>query len=237
MIVTIHQPEHLPWLGFIQKVSMADVFVILDTVQFRKNYFQNRNRILTANGPAWLTVPVTKHPLDTPIKDIRINNNTQWQKKYLKSIYYNYIKSAYFEKYMAALENLISLEYHYLSDLNTAIIEWLLTEFKVQTKIVKASEIIATEAKNDMLLLEICSILGAQTYISGISGREYLNTSVFDKKGVNIHYQKFFHPVYPQLQKEFHPCMSSIDLLFNHGDDSSEVLLNKDMPRLDYLFE
>jgi len=85
MIVTIHQPEHLPWLGLFDKIRRADLFVILDCVQFRKNYFQNRNRIRTESGWTWITVPV-RRPLLAPINEIQIDLSSPLRQHYLNLI-------------------------------------------------------------------------------------------------------------------------------------------------------
>src|SRR2546428_602993 len=96
MVVTIHQPEHLPWLGFFDKVRQADVFVILDHVRYRKRYFQNRNRIRAEHGAIWLTVPVhVKGMFHQPINEVRIDNegNPRWREKCWNSIVQNYRKA------------------------------------------------------------------------------------------------------------------------------------------------
>jgi len=226
MIVTIHQPEHMPWLGFVHKASMADVFVLLDTVQFRKNYFQNRNKVLTANGPAWITVPVAKHSLDTPIKNIEINHAVSWHKNYLKTIYFNYVRSPFFNIYMPQVEALLSERHEYLLVLNTGIIQWILSQFRIDVKIIHASDLGEIDLRRDHLLLEICKRLGAEAYVSGISGKTYLNEHLFMEKGIDIEYQSFYHPIYTQLHGGFVHGMSSLDLLFNYGEAIRKILLD-----------
>ena len=95
-VIGIHQPEYLPWMGFLNKLSNSDVFVILDNVQYRRNYFQNRNRIRTATGWSWLTVPVKKAPLETPIMDIEIDNSRPWGENHMKGLSQNYSKAPHF---------------------------------------------------------------------------------------------------------------------------------------------
>src|SRR5438132_417721 len=121
MIVTIHQPEHLVWLGLLNKIKMADAYVIFDSVQFKKNYFENRNRIKTQDGPMWLTVPVKNHSISTVIKDIEISYDTPWQKKYLAAIQTNYGKAQYFGEYFSAIEKIINKNHRLLVDLNIEV--------------------------------------------------------------------------------------------------------------------
>jgi len=237
MKIAIHQPEHLPWLGFLHKASLADAFVLLDNVQFRKNYFQNRNRIRTANGSSWLTVPVKRHPLNCLISQIKINNTHNWQDKIFKSISLNYQKAPYFKKYSSFFKETYSLDREFLSELNIHMIRNLLSFFGIKTNLVVASGLSDISGSKGDLLLSICQRLGADEYISGISGREYLDTESFKRSGIKVTFQDFFHPVYQQLYQPFIPCMSGIDLLFNYGDKSQEILLGAKTPRLDYQFK
>ena len=116
-IITIHQNENLIWLGLIDKISKADEFVILDTVDFEKNYFQNRNKIRTKDGWSWVTIPVEKHN-HKPIKDIKVSFDNNWKKKYLGTIEQNYKKSPYFEQYFPYIQYIINKNYSYLIDYN-----------------------------------------------------------------------------------------------------------------------
>lgn len=209
MIITIHQPEHLIWPGLIDKISQADIFVVLDTVQFRKNYFQNRNKIRTQNGWTWLTIPIKKHSLKTKISDIEISYNQDWTEPYLALIKNNYNKTKYFAKYFPELEQIILKKYKYLSDLNLELIKFILKHFNIKTKIIKASELKLPETKSGSeTVLEICKALSAEVYLSGISGKDYLDLPVFKSSKIRVIFQEF-------------DCsdnnMSSIDLLFNNG--------------------
>ena len=211
MIITIHQPEHLIWPGLIDKISQADIFVVLDTVQFRKNYFQNRNKIKTQDGWAWLTVPIKKHPLKMKISDIEISYNQDWTERYLTLIKTNYNKSKYFAKYFPELEQIILKKHKYLSDLNLELIKFILKHFNVKTKIIKASELKLPETKSGSeTVLEICKALSAEVYLSGISGKDYLDLPVFQSSKIKVIFQEFDYP---------DKNMSSIDLLFNNGPE------------------
>lgn len=238
MIVTIHQPEHLPWLGFLHKAELSDILVLLDNVQFRKNYFQNRNKIRTVDGSIWLTVPVKKHNLNTHIQQIEINNSQDWRKKYIKTLEMNYQPTQYFNDYFPSIKTIIESDCSSLADLNTALIRQLFEFFNIRTEIVIASQIddSLNGAASD-LLLSICKELKADTYLSGISGRDYLNTGSFDEAQIDIEYQEFYHPVYKQRYEPFEPCMSSVDLLFNCGEESHQMLMGEDSKRLEYVFE
>lgn len=224
MIVTIHQPEHLPWLGYFHKMRRADVFVLLDNVQYRKNYFQNRNRILGANGPFWLTVPVQlKGHLQSEIRDIEVDNSQRWAGKYWKSLLLNYGKHPYFRDYAPALESLFNREWNYLWELNLAIIDVFRAALKIETSLLRASELPVSGRSTD-LLFGICQNLGATTYLSGPSGRNYLDETVFLNGGVKVEYHQFSHPVYKQHGRtDFESHLSTIDCLANLGEVSREL--------------
>lgn len=233
MKVTIHQPEHLPWIGFFNKMSKCDVFVILDNVQYRKNYFQNRNKIMGANGPQWLTVPVVnKGHMEKTIMDIEIacEKNLSWKKKYYNSIYYSYKKYPYFSEHITFFENLLKKNHTKLSDFNIEIILYLANFLDINPVFIKASEL-EVEGSNSSLILNICKSIGATTYISGPSGRDYLNVKEFEDDNIEVIFNDYVHPVYPQKDtSEFVPFLSTFDLLFNVGkDEAIKIIMQEDV--------
>jgi len=225
MIVTIHQPEHLPWLGFFNKVDQAELLVILDVVQYRKNYFQNRNRILSPQGSFWLTVPViTKGHTSKTIKDMEISNTTNWRDSYWKSIYYNYKNHPFFNDYATFFEDICKKEWQFLAELNEHIIYYFVDILGIKTKIILASELNVGGTRSD-LLLDICLKTNASTYLAGQHGIDYLDETIFKEKGINVMYHQFSHPVYSQFRrKEFISHLSTLDLIFNHGKESLQII-------------
>jgi len=222
MIVTIHQPEHMPWLGFFHKIARADCFVILDNVQFSKNYFQNRNKIRTHDGWMWVTVPVTRK-LKTIIKDVLITENTRWKDKWWSSVSLAYRRSKYLKDYEQGLRHIIASTSSNLCSFNVSLIRYICKSFGIRTDIVLASRLDVKGNGSD-LIIDICRKLKADEYLSGISGKEYLRTEDFKKENIKISFQEFHHPIYRQLYEPFEPCMSSIDLLFNHGPMSMDII-------------
>jgi hypothetical protein len=196
MKVTIHQPEHACWLGLIDKISKADVFVIMDEVQFEKNYFQNRNKIRTKIDWTWLTVPVEKHN-HKPINQVKIANETNWRSKYLGLLKENYGKSINFKKYYATIESIISKDWVYLSDLNIELLKFFLAEFNVTTKVILMSELnLPAMADGTEKCLQICKAVSATTYLSGTSGRDYLDVTKFTENNIKVEFHDFFHYPY-----------------------------------------
>lgn len=219
MIVSIHQPAYIPWLGYFDKIKKSDIFVYLDTVQFEKNSFINRNKIKTPMGDIFLTVPVklNEHKKSS-INLTEIDYNRDWITKHLRSIYINYKKSKNFDYLYPKIENLYSNKFKTISELCFYQLNFFLEEMDYSTKIVKASDLVLKNKKSD-LVLEICQIFNANIYISGIMGKSYLNESTFEKNGIDIIYQNFEHPIYDQLYGDFIPNLSIIDFLMNNSKE------------------
>lgn len=228
MILTIHQPEHLPWLGFFNKMAFAEQYVLLDGVQYRKNYFQNRNQILGTNGKQWLSVPVeqTGHSGER-ICDIRIANdsNPKWKEKYIRTIKLSYCKHPFFNDIYPFFEGLLNKEYSFLVDFNLEIIFYFCDVLNIHPKFVRSSALKSNGLKSD-LILSICRELNADTYIAGPSGRDYLKVDDFVKSGIKVLYNDFVHPTYEQKNKgAFVPYLSILDLLMNVDNETARRIV------------
>jgi len=228
MILAIHQPTYLPYLGFIEKMSHVEAYAILDTVQFIRggDAYHNRNLIKTTDGPIWLTVPVRhKHRQYQQICKVGIENSTKWYVKHWRSIFYAYEKAPFFNSYMDFFEDLYSKKWDNLASLNEYIIRYLLKEFKINTEIVRVSEL-DIDGKSTDLLINVCKKLGADAYLSGINGMKYLEISKIKDADIRLLLHDFKHPIYTQQYQhlEFIPNLSCIDMLFNCGENSMKIL-------------
>lgn len=226
MIVAIHQPNYLPWLGYFYKIAWSEVFVFLDNVQYSKNSIINRNKIKTPQGAAWLTVGVlTKGRLGQVIKEVDINNDTSWYRTHEKSISQNYSKAPYFRNYQELFEDVYRRRWEKLIHLNEALIKLNCDLLGIKaTKFLRASEL-NVSGQSTELLISICKAIGADTYLSGFGGKKYMDDKAFEEAGISLSYYDFEHPTYNQLWGEFIPNLSIIDLLFNEGEKSLEILL------------
>ncbi len=238
-VVAIHQPEVLPWLGFMDKLRQCDVFVLLDHVQFQKHDFQNRNRIRTSTpqGWSWLTIPVrSKGRFGQPICQVDINGTSDWRRKHLAAIELNYHHAQAFTRFWPSLKARYETPWERLVDFSTTMIEWLVEGFGLRRTMIRSSELMGIEGSRSELLLSICRRMEATEYLSGISGHDYLDTEVFRQAGIAVRFQEFHHPVYRQCYEPFVPALSSLDLLLNYGDEALTVLESQDVPRLSTLF-
>lgn len=225
MIAAIHQPNYLPWLGYFYKLIKADIFVLLDNVPYSKNGFINRNNIKTPQGVKWLTVDVlTKHRHGQLVSEVEINNNIPWANIHEKSISQNYTKGPYFSKYMSLFGNIYRTKWEKLVDLNEALIKTICEILTVKNvRFIRASEL-SVRGTSTELLVNICKAVESDTYLSGPSGQKYMDEELFKKEKISIRYSDFKHPTYTQLWGDFTPNMSIIDLIFNEGEKSLEIL-------------
>ena len=225
MRLAIHQPQYLPWLGYFDKINKADVFVILDNVQYKKNEWQNRNKIKTVDGWQWLTVPVL-YKFPQKIQEVRINNRLSWNKKHLKSIKINYQNSQFFDKYYPRIKEILNEDWNYISKINIRLIKMIVDILGIRTKLILASTLNTEGSKTDRLI-SICRETGADHYLSGIGAKDYLETDKFNKENIKLEFQDFKHLVYPQQYGRFEPYMSVIDLIFNCGEDNMKIIEGK----------
>jgi len=234
IILTAHQPVYLPWLGLFHKIALADVFCLFDIVQYQRKDFNNRNKIKTSVDSIWLTVPVkSSGRLNSIITDIEIINDG-WHKKHLKSIELNYKKTPYFDQYYYDLKKILDTSYQYLVDLNFDILVYLLNALNIDTKTVKASDYLFKGVKSE-LVLDMCIQLNADIYIFGENGKNYANIDTFKSSGVDPYFQAYNHPVYNQAKGRFMPYMSVLDLLFNEGQNSNNIIMSDNISKKDIL--
>ena len=232
MILTGHQPNYLPYLGFFHKIYHADLFVLVDNVQHVKRGpfgWVSRNRIKTVTGPQWLSVPVlVKGKFEQKIMETLINPELPWARKHWKSLLVNYGKAPHFSKYADFFEEMyMKRSWENFCDLSCHMILYLMKALGIQKPVKKASEI-GAEGKGDELILDMCMKTGADAYLHGMHGKDYVDENKFVLRGIRSLSQEFEHPVYhQQFGGEFVPNLSAIDLLFNHGGESLDILLGR----------
>lgn len=219
MIIAIHQPNYLPYLGFFDKMRQADIFVIYDDAQFNKEDFQHRNKIRIFHGWKWLTIPVEK--MRIPINDIRIKNEINnkgllWSDRHFKDIMDNYKDTPYYQTYEKELKDIFKQRYKRLIDLNMQLIHFIKCAFNLDTEIIYSSEL-GFKSTSTERLVNIIEALEGDIYLSGPIGQKYLDPLLFEKKGIKVEFQDFKPPIYRQCYDGFIPNMSAIDALFNIG--------------------
>jgi len=226
------QPGYLPWLGFFEQMHRADEFVILDDVQFDKHGWRNRNRIKGPTGAQWLTVPVRAKGMDKPlIRDVQIDDTQhRWPAKHLQSLRTNYRPCPFFDWLYPDLEATLLRHWTHIVDLDIALIELLCRKLGLQRPLHRASAI-ETNDERCQRLVGICHHLGCTHYYSGAAARDYISIPVFQRAGITVEFQDYKHPEYAQRYGPFISHLSIVDLLFNCGPRSLEILLQSTTTR------
>lgn len=223
----------MPWLGYLHRMAQADLFIILDHVQFERGNYQNRTMIRMNGEPRWLTVPVLQRSQKELIVEKQIDQRLAdsprwWSMAHFQTIRQAYRETRYLGLYAPALRQIFETRWTRLVELNAAMLEFLRDAFAIRTKIVRSSELQVEGAKSQ-LILNLCRAVGADTLLAGLGGsRDYLDKAEFARHGVRIEYQRFEHPVYPQCGGgPFSKGLSSLDLLLNCGPASRDLLLGQ----------
>jgi hypothetical protein len=224
----MHQPNYLPWLGYFYKMAEVDVFVYLDVVQIpRGRSFAARNVIKTSQGPRYLTVPLASLP--GRHGKIRYTEarfaDAAWKKKHLTSLRLNYARAPFFDDIYPILEQEIRASQNLLG-LNVGLIEALAQYLEIGTRRLRLSQALDEWGQKTQLVVDICQSLGASVYVSGRGGgRDYNDDALMNQHGIELRYSSFRHPLYPQLWGDFEYNLTTVDLLFNCGKESREILV------------
>lgn len=221
MIVTIHQPNFFPWLGFFDKMELSDLFVLLDTVPFTKGGFQNRVQVKGPNGTQWLTLPVvTKGRMGQATLEVEFSSGTgNWKKDHEATFASLYRRCAGFETLAPALAGVYAEDYDRMVEFTIPGIQLIRDSLGIKTPMIRASAL-GVSGSGSKLLLEIVKTVGGTRYLSGPSGREYLDNSLFESHGVAICFHRYRQFEYPQRFGQFVGGLSALDYLFNQPDIS-----------------
>jgi hypothetical protein len=230
MIVAIHQPHYLPWLGYLHRMAQVDLFVLLDHVQFERRDRQNRSQIRLDGEARWLSVPVAQHSQKERIMDKLVDNDDPrpWGPVHFSTLRHAYREAPHFKTYAAALRDILEARWERLAELDGATLELMRELFGIRTPLARSSELGVDGAKSD-LILNLCRKVGADRLLAGFGGsRRYLDVEAFAREGVRIEWHQFTHPEYRQCGSgPFIPGLAALDLLFNCGPQSRDILLRE----------
>ena len=227
--VVIHQPDFMPYLGFFHRFLSSDLYVVLDHVQFvngTARSWTHRDKIKTPLGEKWLTLNIKKSPRETPINQVQLADSVDWAEDNLNLLSQNYKKAPYYAEIMPKVEALYWSRTDLLIDLNLKSIEMLMDLLDVRVPMVLSSSLEPMGNKNE-LLIDLLSKVEATHYLSGIGAKSYMDPKLFHRADINVIWQDFNHPIYPQQFGSFVPNLSALDILFNCGILGSRDLLRK----------
>jgi hypothetical protein len=236
MIVAAHQPHYLPWLGYLDKLAKADLFVVMDDLQYEAQNYQNRQRVKLATGAAWLTVPLARGSQDDRILDKRIDHNgnpkQSWRHRHWRTIENSYGRAPYFARYADELRAVYARPWLSLVDLDLHMLELARSWLAIKTPILRSSTLGLACGKTERLI-DLCKKVGARAYLTGSGGsQEYLDCERMGRSGIGVIWQSFAHPVYPQRYSErgFVPYLGFLDLVLNCGSGARDVLFDRSHP-------
>jgi WbqC-like protein family len=218
-VVSAHQPNFAPWLGFLDKARHSDVLVLLDTVQFIKRGYQNRSRIKAPDGGAqWLTVPViSKGRYDQATRDVEIDETAAWRASHLRTLGSVLARAPHRDTLLDVVEPIYTREgVHRLVDLNVALLRAVVDRLGVTTHLVMASELDVPGSSTE-LMVNLTRAVGGDVYLSGPTGRAYLEPELFPRAGLQLRYHEFVPFPYPQQHGPFVAGLSCFDYVANCG--------------------
>lgn len=221
-VAAIHQPNYLPWIGYFHKIHESDVFVYLDDVEFSTGSWINRNKLKTPDGWTWVTVPVRQS--DVPIDEVEIADHEGWRDEHWKTLTHNYGGAEHFDEWRDLFESTYDEAWERLYPLNRHLIESIVDRLDVEMEFVEASAH-GVDADGSERLAELCDAVDADTYLCGMGADEYMDESVFERRGVSVEYQDFDHPTYEQRFDGFEPAMSFVDAVLNVGAEQAREML------------
>ena len=223
MIVTIHQPDFLPWLGFFDRWEKSDLYIVLDDVQFIRRGWHHRDKIKTQNKIKWLTVPVQKKGrYHQAIKEVKIDHQENWSQKHLKTIQMAYKKAPNFDFVFGKLSEIYNREYNLLIEFNMDLLRLCSKMLDIDTPLVFASDF-NVKSTGGQRLVDLVQSVGGKEYLAGSGSRDYLDEELFKKVGISVRWQEFEHPVYKQLYGSFEHRLSVLDFLMMRDGDNSAI--------------
>ena len=234
MKVGIIQSNYIPWKGYFDFIDDVDLFVFHDDLQYTKGDWRNRNKIKTKNGAIWLTVPVKYYSVSQLIMETEIDYSQRWQQKHLNQINENYHKASFFDQVYDEYAGIVLCKYSTISELNVALIKWIMEKLGINTNLLMSSEIKPVGSKTERLI-DILTKLNATVYFSGPSAKNYLDYSKFEEAGIGLEYKSYDYKKYKQLSYPFIDGVTILDLIFNQGMNIREYFkslsLNKPVVR------
>lgn len=224
MKVVISQSNYVPWKGYFELIANADIFIFLDNVQYTKNDWRNRNKIITDKGVEWITIPIN-NSITEDIDQKQFINNI-WKRKHYKTVYQNYCKAPFFLEYEFLLEHLYTSNRHTnLSEYNIDTIQFISKNIlKLNTEFMVYKSDKKFENPNDRLI-DILLSVGADYYVTGPAAKNYINEEVFQSNKINVQYFEYgpYKP-YKQRNQSFIDNVSILDTIFSCGPYAREYI-------------
>lgn len=226
MKVGIIQSNYLPWRGYFDFIKSVNLFIIHDDLQYTKLDWRNRNKIKTANGLAWISVPVKYHRKAQLICETEIDYSQKWQNSHINKFKGNYIKAPFFKDAMETLKESFSYADTSISELNIRLIKLICAYLKITTPIALSRDYTVTGAKTERLI-KLLKKVGASIYLSGPLAKGYLDENLFRENGIGLEYKTYDYEPYPQLWGDYIETVTVLDLIANTGPNARKFLKSR----------
>jgi hypothetical protein len=231
--IVVLQPMFLPWIGHLEQVRLADMFVHYDDVQYCPRTLANRVRVKTANGTLWLTVPV-EHPGRRPIREVAVCEQTDWRSQHLRTLEHAFAQAPFRDDALELVQRVYAPRHASLADLTIAGIEALADYFALRTEFLRSSTL-GVPGRSTARLVDLCTHLGATDYVTGHGARNYLDHEAFAARGIDVRYLDYQRTPYPQQHGPFDPHVSALDLIANCGRDGRWLIASGTVPWREFL--
>ena len=237
MKVVISQSMYFPWVGLLEQVSLAEIFIHYDDVQYARGFY-NRVQVKTANGSKWITVPLSNHHRGQRIDEVLIDNQTDWRGKHKDILKQAYMKAPFRDEMLALVDEVFSKSGTTLSEVSRESILALVRYFKLDTKVrFMSSSDMRLPGSSSQRLHDLCVAVAADVYVTGHGARNYLDHDLFERSGIKVEYMKYNMIPYPQLHGDFTPYVSALDLVANCGEEGASVIKSNSIHWKDFLNE
>lgn len=221
--VVIHQPDFVPYLGFFERLVEADVFILLDDVQFLRRGWHHRDKIKTPAGARWLTLAVEKGPRDRLLSEVPLVKDPAARQKNVQQLETSYRRAPHFDAAFEAIAATLQGEHRTLVDLNHAFLKQLFEVFAIDCDVVWSSSL-GVDSESTQRLVDLVQCVEGSHYLTGTGALDYLDASLFEAATIELEIQSFEHPTYPQLHGEFIPMLSSLDAWLMCGESCPDLL-------------
>lgn len=223
----ISQSMYFPWVGLLEQIHLADIFIHYDDVQYARGFY-NRVQLKTASGSKWLTVPLRDQHRGQCIDEVLIDNRIDWRTQHRDMLKQAYQKAPFRDEMLNVVDQVFEKDYVTLADASRESILSLASYFGLtETTQFDNSAQMGVPGSSSQRLHDLCVAAGAHIYVTGHGARNYLNHDIFEKSGIRVEYMKYRTIPYPQLHGEFTPYVSSLDLIANCGKERTDVICSE----------
>jgi hypothetical protein len=224
MILSIHQPNFFPWLGFFNKLYSSDEFIFLtDSIRSKNDKYLTRSYILNNASRTYLSMPIG--PKQIKICDLLMPNNARWRINMLNLLNASYSESEFYDEILTDLESLLMYDCDNFSEFSINIIYFLMKKLQINTNCYIDKNFNKDFGVSTLRLVNLCNEVDADKYLSGIGAKSYIDEEIFLKNRIDVMFQDYLPRDYKQISNEFKPGLSIIDALFNCGYYETEQMI------------